>query len=325
MDEYKYIAVNFKEKERKDNERVQTLEDKMDTVESIAKGANNSLPFESYQRMIEELKGLPNDALKCGQNIMIATLHVPDLWIYEASDTFVEYTYTSDEDFVAALSQDGFVQVGYYVLSALETQKVDLSGYVKKTDIATDQTAGVVRIGTLNYGLEMVPSNGNIRLIKTNDNNFASRASYGFNALTLNYFDTAMKKVFTENIIPLDDTEKAKAQRWLGVSGGKLYEHRITLSKSYEQGSNDSSFSITRVLYRTTAGTITDVADIYRYFSNITEHIYTWDDPSGLQAVYITMHSDGKLYAQYLNNNGGTISMEYTTNDYTIADTVTEV
>ena len=64
---------------------------------------------------------------------MIITLQVPDLWISGIESTSQTYTYTTDEAFTTELNTNGYVQVGYYKLSALETQKVDLTDYATKT------------------------------------------------------------------------------------------------------------------------------------------------------------------------------------------------
>ena len=49
----------------------------------------------------------------------------------------INYTYSTDEDFTNSLKEQGYVQVGYYNLSALETQKVDLTDYAKKEQFVT--------------------------------------------------------------------------------------------------------------------------------------------------------------------------------------------
>ena len=77
--------------------------------------------------MITAFNSLANNAYNVGQNIMIITLNVPDLWISSIESTSQTYTYTTDEAFTTALATNGYAQVGYYRLSALETQKVDLT------------------------------------------------------------------------------------------------------------------------------------------------------------------------------------------------------
>lgn len=94
---------------------------------AIAKGRNQSLAYNSYSEMITALNGMTKDELKRGQNIYIGTVGVPDLWIYSVEDSSVTYSYVNDETIVNSLGTDTTIQVGYYKLAQLETQKVDLT------------------------------------------------------------------------------------------------------------------------------------------------------------------------------------------------------
>ena len=118
--------------------------DKSDTAISIAKGANQALDYLDYQNMIINFNAFEKEKFMTGQQIMIKKLNVPDIWIYQLTEEYKYYTYTTDEEVIdLLLSENGF-HVGYYVLSALETQKVDLTEYVKNTDVATGTTLGLV-------------------------------------------------------------------------------------------------------------------------------------------------------------------------------------
>ena len=113
------------------------VNNKDEVIESIAKGANQALSYADYQALIDAFNLLDIDSVenyKVGQNIMIVTLNVPDLWISAISDTYLYYSYLTDESFVDQLKAEGSIQIGYYVFSALETQKVDLTGYVEKEE-----------------------------------------------------------------------------------------------------------------------------------------------------------------------------------------------
>lgn len=134
-----------------------TVPSAINEVNSIAKGANQALSYSNYQAMITAFNSLANNVYNVGQNVMIVTLEVPDLWISGIESTSSTYTYTTDETFTTELSTNGYVQVGYYKLSALETQKVDLTNYVKFTDYATGPKGGTVRSG--GFGIN-VNSNG---------------------------------------------------------------------------------------------------------------------------------------------------------------------
>ena len=87
--------------------------------------------------MITALNSLDDDVYISGQIINIETLLIPDLWVYSVESTNVPYTYTTDEAITTALSTNGYIQVGYYKLSALETQKVDLTDYEHNTNKTT--------------------------------------------------------------------------------------------------------------------------------------------------------------------------------------------
>lgn len=118
-------------------------------VNSIAKGANQALSYASYSAMITAFSSASSTDYNVGQNIYIETLDVPDLWVYKVESTSSSYTYTTDSAFTTALETNGYVQVGYYKLSALETQKVDLTNYVENTDYANATTGGVVKVSIL--------------------------------------------------------------------------------------------------------------------------------------------------------------------------------
>lgn len=122
-----------------------TIAGAINEVNSIAKGANQAIGFDTYADMIDHLSAQGKGSYRLGQSIYITTLGVPDLWISEILNTAVTYTYTSDADFIATLGLNGKVQVGHYCVSALETQKVDLANYVKNTDYATSSKAGLLR------------------------------------------------------------------------------------------------------------------------------------------------------------------------------------
>ena len=116
---------------------ITAIQNTANTAESIARGANQSLSFSNYQAMITAFNSLANNVYNVGQNVMIITLNVPDLWISSIESTSQTYTYTTDEAFTTALETNGYVQVGYYRLSALETQKVDLTNHYTKSQTDT--------------------------------------------------------------------------------------------------------------------------------------------------------------------------------------------
>ena len=111
-----------------------TLSDDVDTIEAIALGRNQSLSYTSYSEMITALNSMDSDEFNIGQNIYIGAVGVPDLWVYGVEEANVEYTYVDDDTFVESLNKDVTVQVGYFKLAQLETQKVDVGGINRSID-----------------------------------------------------------------------------------------------------------------------------------------------------------------------------------------------
>ena len=117
-----------------------------DYVNSAVDGANKAVSFSNYSAMVTALNTAAKTEYQIGQNIMIVTLAVPDLWVSNISSTSTPYTYTTDTAITDALKANGVVQVGYFTLSALETQKVDLTDYNTSTEVDTkiaDAVAGI--------------------------------------------------------------------------------------------------------------------------------------------------------------------------------------
>ena len=81
--------------------------------------------YESYERLVELLQAVHDDRwlLNVGQNVYILTPNVPDLWVYSVEEEVVEYTYVDDESMINEIKENGFIQIGYYKLAAIETGK----------------------------------------------------------------------------------------------------------------------------------------------------------------------------------------------------------
>lgn len=140
------------------SEKVGAIVKELDTVDSIAKGANQAISFKNYEEFIEhfnynmgnpEFGGL---SYNIGQNIMIETLEVPDLWISKRVEDYQPYEYTTDEAFVGELKTNGSVCIGWYVFSQLETQKVDLTDYptTEEMNTAINDAVSNIPTGTTN-------------------------------------------------------------------------------------------------------------------------------------------------------------------------------
>ena len=125
-----------------------TVPGAINEVNSIAKGANQAVSYSNYSSLVTVFNALDDDVYRVGQNFYILTLEVPDLWVSSIDSTSSTYTYTTDAAFINDLETNGYVQVGYYRLSMLETQKVDLTNYVQFTNYATQSTGGVAKMWT---------------------------------------------------------------------------------------------------------------------------------------------------------------------------------
>ena len=108
---------------------LQPITERIDVVESIARGAGQAIVFNNYSDMVSDFNSKDNSTYKVGQNVMIVALEVPDLWISSIMNTYSEYIYNNDISLIESLKQNGKVQIGYYEVSMLETQKVDLTNY----------------------------------------------------------------------------------------------------------------------------------------------------------------------------------------------------
>lgn len=111
------------------------LESHLNEVEIIAKGAQRAISFSDYRTFINKFNNALTGDYSVGQSIMIVTLNVPNLWVSADNYGYKRYTYVSDEKFVEELMTNGKVQVGRYMISALETQKVNLADYYDKGEI----------------------------------------------------------------------------------------------------------------------------------------------------------------------------------------------
>lgn len=133
-DDYNTIETNVKSDIQP---IIENIENVARQAEVIAKGASGTLNYLDYQDMVTNFNAFDKNKFDVSKNIMIKKLNVPDAWIYGFSEEYVEYTYTTDEDLISLLLSNEGLQIGYYVLSALETQKVDLTEYTKKEQFVT--------------------------------------------------------------------------------------------------------------------------------------------------------------------------------------------
>lgn len=207
-----------------DESDIESIRHDLDVVESLAKGAHQAVSFGNYETMVTALNALPKDTYKIPQSIMIVTLNVPDLWVSAIAEKSVPYTYVDDTTLANEIFTNGSVQVGYYVLSALETQKVDLTNYVKNTDMASWGTAGVIKLGDA-----MTISNGKLYFFTPSDADF-KKSTRPVDHLKVSNTDQIVKYGLTDcRIAWTNDTkdesgavvkgDKTKARELIGAVG----------------------------------------------------------------------------------------------------------
>lgn len=100
----------------------------------------------------------------------------------------------------------------------LGTTAVDLTDYVKNTDYATVNTAGVIKYSNY-YGSKLF-GDGKIATTTVNLANYSAFPPDGFigKGTLENVKNDIVKRAITANDITLTDAEKASAQDWLGVT-----------------------------------------------------------------------------------------------------------
>lgn len=121
---------------------------KQELQEAIA-GKARTFTYDNYQAFVTATDALAKTAMGVGDNVYIKTLGVPDMWCTRVNAVSTLYTYTSDQAIVDALDTTVGLTVGYFTFSKLETEKVDLTEYQKKSDTGLQTTDKTV-VGAIN-------------------------------------------------------------------------------------------------------------------------------------------------------------------------------
>ena len=104
---------------------VTNAQNKANSAYSLAEGRAKAVSFDTVAAMTTALKAAAKTDYKVGDNIFIKALDTPDYWVSKDLDNNTG-TY------------------GYFEISALESQKVDLTAYQTKTDSTLATTAKTV-------------------------------------------------------------------------------------------------------------------------------------------------------------------------------------
>ena len=111
---------------------------KANEAKSIAEGRAQSIGRDDYEAIVSLLNAAEKSAFRVGDNIYNRTNGVPDLWVSSVEDTSVPYVYTNDDAIVTALAGGGYVQFGYFQLSALESIDEETSISWQNVSVAID-------------------------------------------------------------------------------------------------------------------------------------------------------------------------------------------
>lgn len=109
---------------------ISTAQAKADEAYNLAQGRAKAVSFATYNDMVAALKAASKTDYKVGDNLFIVATDVPDYWI-------------------SAVLDNNTGDTGYFSISPLESQKVDLSEYQKKTDNSLNTTNKTV-VGAIN-------------------------------------------------------------------------------------------------------------------------------------------------------------------------------
>ena len=93
---------------------------------------------------------------------------------------------------------------------------IDLSGYVKNTDIAGNTTAGIVRVMS-DYGVQLISLSMGVLGVRSAKNEEIAAKNTAYLPIVPKYLDYAVKIGLTTNTCELTDSEKQGVHAWLGI------------------------------------------------------------------------------------------------------------
>lgn len=154
-------------------------------LKNMVQGIPTARSFENIQALVTDLNGYSETEINTGSNLFIQTLNVPDFWVFSVESENLQYTYSTDDDLISQIKINGSIQIGYYKISMLETEKVDLSDY------ASIEFVNEI-VNTINQNIESLQNNkldknqgkdnaGKILGIDNNGNVIPQEATSGIN------------------------------------------------------------------------------------------------------------------------------------------------
>lgn len=216
-------------------------EEVLELAETLSKGAIGGESFMDYEALITNLNTAEKNKYYSPQHLLIRTLDVPDLWIYEVKEESVTYEYVDDQTFAQSVT-DGLVQVGYFVLSALETGKVDLTDYVKFTDYATSNKAGVVKTNNL-YGIQVEEGTGALFIRRAREEEIRERGNQ-WTPITPENLDYAMMSALAECKKPELWTDDSTDENGETVQGTKTKSRELLGAVGKEERASQQNYGL---------------------------------------------------------------------------------
>ena len=98
------------------------LDDKIKEVLAELKTKSESLAYDSYEDMVYAINAMNAEDMKKGQNIHIAAIGVPDIWVCSVEETNVPYSYVSEDAIAEEFSTNDAVRIGYYQVAQIEAK-----------------------------------------------------------------------------------------------------------------------------------------------------------------------------------------------------------
>lgn len=140
-------------------------QEKANQAYTLAEGRSRSASYATIAAMQTALEGANNSQFKVGDNIFIEAVDVPDFWVSKVNAT------KGTDKVPASGSFNSTYNVGYYTISKLETQKVDLSSYALKsyvdTQIANNSSIQGIEFTTNKTIKLKFKSGGNVTSVET--------------------------------------------------------------------------------------------------------------------------------------------------------------
>lgn len=166
-------------------------------------------------------RGLPGDKGDKGDAGVIEFLPVAALPTENINSGIIYLVPVEDSAEGNRYNEYVFIDGQWEKLGEISVQ-VDLSKYVKFTDYASQDKAGVVQVSNLDYGVELYQ--GTLRVRETNDWNIINARNNGGNSpVTLSKADLTVKECLKNPLVEYSDEEKVKACETIGAVGRTEY------------------------------------------------------------------------------------------------------